>query len=1006
MRWLISLAALLLTLAAHAGEPGGHYAFRSHGADRGLRTQAVTVMAQDQAGFIVVGTEDGLYRFDGQSFQALDTAGGLASASITALLAVADGSLWVGTKKGLVAWRGDAPVRGRAPLLVDQEIVGLARATDGTLLVWTPTATFLGRPPALRAVEGLPGGAGSGWIAADGRELVIGRRGTLYRRDRLGRWEKRLLPPKYATETPQVILRDGTGRWWVRGRAMLLRLDTFDGPAHDLSPALPGAAVQKGELYLDAGGRLWAPTNKGIAFFDGDRAGRIDTTRGLPNEWATTLIRDREGSLWIGSEGVQQLQGRLRWSAHTRQEGLPSDTVWAVARDARGVLWAATNRGVAYAEEDAWRPLAGTADRSFYAFARSAAGDFWIGGNSGRERTNRLLHRAPDSSRFEAVPLASAAVGVTVNSLAYGPDGGLYVGTLANGLHRLRAHGNGFQSEQVVLPGGKADEQINQLARDHRGRLWVAGMGGLAVLDHGRWRRLGPRDGLLESEVETVTPGAGGVWVSYWNLKGLTRVSLDDDGAIHVAAIAAPAELIADTIYSAGFDQQGLWLGTAAGVKRWHHGVVERFGRADGLPGDDAAANGFWWDPDGDVWFGLSNGLARFDAQLADTGLPLPATVIRSVADGQGRLLAAARPEVRWDARALTFQFAALSYLDAAQLHRQVRLLGFEDAWRDTAVGEARYTGLLPGTYRFQVRARYGSGAYGAVASRSVVVLPPWWLTGWFLALAALSLVLAIAFAMRWRLARLRRRNVELEALVSARTGELRAANAALEQASMVDPLTGLKNRRFLSVFMPGELARVRRQQVSPAREDRSGDGNNTDLCLLMVDLDHFKAVNDTHGHPAGDAVLRQLGDVLSRSFRESDVVVRWGGEEFLIIARNVERGRAAQLAGTICDAIAAHAFDIGNGVLLHKTCSVGATAFPMLQTREAGDGWEAALDLADQCLYAAKRSGRNGWVACITTVSEAADRPERLPDAATLVASGWATLQSSFGGGKAIVWK
>ena len=113
----------------------------------------------------------------------------------------------------------------------------------------------------------------------------------------------------------------------------------------------------------------------------------------------------------------------------------------------------------------------------------------------------------------------------TVYSLAFGPDGALYVATMAHGLHRLTPAGAGFASAAIVLPGGADDEQINQLLRDPAGRLWAAGMRGLARYDGLRWRRMGAPDGLLESQIETITAaGADGLWVSYWNVDGLTRL--------------------------------------------------------------------------------------------------------------------------------------------------------------------------------------------------------------------------------------------------------------------------------------------------------------------------------------------------------------------------------------------------------------------------------------------------------------------------------------------------
>lgn len=965
MRRCFLLASLLLSSMAWAADPQGSYSFRGYGPDQGLRNQAVTSLAQDAAGYIYVGTEDGLFRYDGERFLRLDSDDGLPSDSITSLHATRRGQLMVVTQKGLLAWNGATP--GGKVLLADQEVLGVASSDAGRLLVSTTTGSYEGDSHVLARLPHIPAKPGAGWLSRDGSELLLAVDGNLYQRGANAHWRTRKLP-EAAGESVQSLLRDARGRIWVRGRQLLLRLANFDAPIEDLGAELPGAAVQKGELLEDAAGRIWAPTNAGVAMFEGDQRTVINLARGLPHEWATTLLVDREGSLWVASEGVHRLQGRLAWTAFSSRQGLPSDTVWGIHRDLAGTLWAATNRGVARASANGWTVLPGTGDRSFYSFAEDTDGNLWIGGNSGKLGSNTLLFRARGSERFIRVPLASAKGPSTVNSLAIGADGALYVATMAHGLHRLQREGSAFKSEAIALPGGANNEQINQLSLDARGRLWVAGMHGLAVHDDRGWRRLLMADGLRENEIETITPDGGdGMWVSYWNLHGLTRLRVDASGRIIPSHITGPPALVEDTIYSVGVDDRRvLWLGTALGIKRWRGAAIEGFGRADGLPGDDAAANAFLHDSNGDLWFGMANGLVHFDASR-DAGIVQPPVArVTSLQDGKGVDLGAATARVPWQRRTLTFRSAVLSFVDEHRIKRQVRLLGFEDAWRDTGVSETRYTGLLPGQYRFQVRARFGAGQFGPVASRSVVILPPWWLTWWFLSLALIAAVLLSLLVHRWQLRRLRLKNQALEALIATRTQDLQIANVALEEASMVDPLTGLKNRRYLKAFIPEDLAQAIRQQRARSPSMIGAQNRNIDLCVMLVDLDHFKLVNDIHGHGAGDAVLRQVGEVLRAACRASDVVVRWGGEEFLILARNADRHQAKVLATQICAALRAHAFDLGNGEVVHKTCSLGFTAFPLLPAQPEKFDWEQAVELADQCLYAAKKSGRDAWVGCL----------------------------------------
>jgi diguanylate cyclase (GGDEF)-like protein len=132
---------------------------------------------------------------------------------------------------------------------------------------------------------------------------------------------------------------------------------------------------------------------------------------------------------------------------------------------------------------------------------------------------------------------------------------------------------------------------------------------------------------------------------------------------------------------------------------------------------------------------------------------------------------------------------------------------------------------------------------------------------------------------------------------------------------------------------------------------------------FLLLDMDHFKSVNDSYGHAAGDTVLVQTAALLRSVFRASDHVVRWGGEEFLIVARFVDREKAHELAEEVRAAVEAHDFRLDDGTLLKRTCSIGFAAYPFSTRQPRARGWQEIVEIADLGLYAAKHNGRNGWV-------------------------------------------
>jgi diguanylate cyclase (GGDEF)-like protein len=189
-----------------------------------------------------------------------------------------------------------------------------------------------------------------------------------------------------------------------------------------------------------------------------------------------------------------------------------------------------------------------------------------------------------------------------------------------------------------------------------------------------------------------------------------------------------------------------------------------------------------------------------------------------------------------------------------------------------------------------------------------------------------------------------------LLAVVGLLVGRMRRSNAALTHSnaelklvSERDPLTGLANRRHL-------------QQVMQ-RDDANG-GQGLDGALLLIDIDHFKRINDQHGHAAGDAVLVEMAQRLRDALREDDLTVRWGGEEFLVLVRGLPPEQVETLAQRLLTAI-------GGRPVLHGTeriavtASIGFATFPLLPLR-APTGWERAIDLVDTAMYLAKAHGRN----------------------------------------------
>jgi len=1017
------LLTLFLPLASETkriippGYPAGRLSFKIYGPDQGLGNLSAWALIQDGAGFIWVGTEDGLFRFDGQRFQAFGIKDGLPSALVDCLHIGPDGTLWAGTYKGLSYFHdGHFLAVSSAQGLPASTVTGLQSGPDGQLLVGMREGLFQRKSNGtFELVSGCGSGVVTGLWSRPGNvgiwvALWANSRATVRCLDANG-WRTAAGGKGFGTERIDAIALDGQGALWARSLKSLWKIASGRNSFEPSEPSLPETR-QKGFLYVDSRGQLWVTTSKGLFRNIGGKWERLGVAEGLPKDTLKAAMEDREGSIWATSEGVYRLQGGGVLRAISTVDGLPNDVVWSIFKNRNGELFVGTDVGLVQFKPSGWSLVPGTANFQVRTIIQGVDGALFLAGGG-------EILRVDSAGKVQRFGSANGVVtSGRIYRLLFDRQGTLWAATDGGGLLKGQGQKEQWRFERQALPEGTATERIQDLFEDAAGRLWAPGEKGLAMWDGKTWQRFTSKDGLRNDHLDYIRgTRSGDLIVSYFDPLGLFRARYSN-GTFkvieHLDRVFPPERLV----YQFTEDAKGnLWVGTGQGLFRISpEGMSEHFGRGEGLVSEDTNAGAILPEPNGDLWVGTSGGLARFEAAAYKGAPQHPTTALLDCRLG-GKAFPVFSPvlaRVNNAANTFSVKFAGLSFIREGKVQHQVRLEGLESEWHTSATREERYPALPFGKYRFDARSRIGQGDWGPISSFEFEILPAWWETWWFKGLLLIGLAGLILLIVRSRVAALRRRNRSLEAMVAERTREVEAkaselveVNEALRNQSLTDPLTGLRNRRYLGVCMPEDVAQVQRvhRDVVSSRNDRLL--LNIDLVFLMVDIDHFKFVNDHYGHAAGDCVLQGVAEILRNATRDSDTVVRWGGEEFLVVARNAARGESAILAERIRSQMEDYVFVLEDGTKLHRTCSVGFTFFPFLPDKPSHLPWEQVLDIADHCLFAAKHGGRNAWVGLFPTAEGDPDRiksmiPMKIPE---LIQSGDIRVSSSLSDPDQLNW-
>lgn len=802
---------VILLAVVFGAYPGAsqRYIFKSYGHEQGLTNLAVQCMVQDRGGFLWLGTQSGLFRYDGSRFIHFGLREGLPSTRVEALHEDRQGRLWAGTRAGLVRWTGTDfrrvgpahayEILGRQAIASDAQGKVYA-ATGSGLLVLSPEVGAGDRYELLEPPGEEPAPFYAVHVAPDG--AVWSARGVRLFRLHRGGWE-RIGPEDGVPEQRwDAILTDRDGRLWIRGGRRLLVRERSGERFVARDQGLPESALLA-TLYEDRAGRVWVTTDVGVARLIADRWDVVGSERGLPLDVASCVLQDHEGSIWIGlyGGGVARWVGYGEWEAYTKAEGLSSNSVWAIRRDRTGGLWVATDYGLnrrlpGQRRWRVWTSREGLAGNRVRDIEIDNRGVVWAGSDPGG-----LTRLDPRTGSLRRYGVADGLGDDRVLSLTVA-EGSVWVGT-RRGLFRSDGTGWNVRFERLHPPGTDDNEAFFTVRASQQCGVWVAGSRGLARYCEGRWQRWTSAHGLKSNYVGYVAEaGDGSVWIGYREALGISRIRVAAHG-LEIRHFTREDGLRSEQSIFVGVDSRGwIWYGTDNGVDVYDGDSWQHYGTGEGLIWPDCNGDAFYADPDGSVWIGTSRGLSRYLAQGRSTE-DLPPRVVLVGANAQRRPLPLdASPKLPGARHSIEFQYTALTFVNEDRVRFRYRLLGLDENWNWTRNRSVRFDRLPPGSYTFEVIARNSLGRWSTEPARYLFeILPPWWATWWFRVLFSAACGAAVWGFLRLRLRRLLQARRRLEQAVRERTRELEQERArAMEALARAEEASRLKSQFLANI--------------------------------------------------------------------------------------------------------------------------------------------------------------------------------------------------------------
>jgi len=1007
--------------------------------DEGLPQASVTAIIKDSQGFLWIGTQEGVIRYDGYTFKSFNPIEGtgliISNDLINILFEDSQNNIWIGTNGGLnkfntvkETFKSYRPNKHDLNSLSNSKITSIAEDENGNLWLGTDGGGLNKFNPIdevftrFRFDENDQSSIShdSVWavIEDSSGDLWVGTESGLNKlnEDKKSFTRYRNILKSISHSSISVITEGEEGSLWIgtNGDGLV----EFNIKNHtvinylndqDISTSLSNNFVR--HILIDSQKDMWVgtrggglnlfnPVNKSFEHFKHD----ANDSNSLSDNNIHIILEDSQGNLWVGTNngGVNRTISNSKKFKHLKSNrndlnSLSNNNIRAMEVDSLNNIWVGTygtgaglnkfdietGNFVHYGEE-ANNENSLSSD-NVWAIAIDRFENLWIGTYGGglnyfNPRTENFIHYRFDSNNNDGLSSDN------VRTIYEDPHGNIWIGTYGGGLNLFLPESKTFKQFKYdeYSEDSLSNNDVRAIFQDSKQRFWVGTRGGglnlfkpeTETFKHYRFKT-GAASTLSDDDISAIVEDSNGnLWVATHG-GGINLFNPEQGVFTHYKKNNGLAN---NVVYRIEEDNEGyLWLSTNLGISRFDP-LTKQFDNYDvndGLQSNEFNTGASTKTNSGVLFFGGINGFNQFTPKdiipdrlppkvvftemtvlnkPVSTDMSEPSESIKKFVLNKAIHFTEQITLSHLD-NIVSFEFAALHFNNPQKNKYAYQLVGLDKGWVHTNYKNRRatYTNLPSGEYSLRVKASNSDGYWNNEGTTlKITVLPPPWRTWWAYSIYTLFVFLLIGLfilSQRKKVHFERVLNQQLERKVAERTAEL-------EKVSLTDQLTGAHNRRFLDKNIIKEVAQLNRMYFEAEKEEALPK-----LGFIMLDMDHFKQVNDVYGHDAGDKVLVQLVNIITDTCRQSDWIIRWGGEEFIVVAHSDDMHELQQLSERIRINIENHSFDIGKGGTINKTCSIGISSYPFIERQPEALSWEQTLNYADLALFAAKNNCRNSWV-------------------------------------------